>query len=101
MASTVTVPSLATVTRWTYPSQFGVRVLIAPPAPAALFITTTAGPNFEGSIDGALLTPALVPDATDEDGTAATLAIASVTFNLTAGDISSAVKIGVLPYRGV
>lgn len=99
MSSNNPFQSRATVTRWSYPGQFGVKLLVPPPAPAALFLPTTAGPNAEGSIDGALLTPAVVPDAYDEAVGVRRLSVASVRFTLNASDISSSCAIGILPYR--
>ena len=90
---------VATVTRYNYPPQFGIKVLIPPPAPAALFLPTTAGPNYEGEIDGALLTPAVVLGVVDEDGTVRDVSVASVRFTLTASEIRSSVSVGILPYK--
>lgn len=89
----------STVSRWWYPPQFGSKQLTPPPAPDALFLPTVYGPNYEGQLDGALLTPAIVRGVVDDDGTVRDVPVASVSFTLTAGDILSNVKIGILPYK--
>jgi len=91
--------AVATVTRWNYPPQFGIKILIPPPAPAALFLPTTAGPNYEAEIDGALITPAVVLGVVDEDGTVRDVAVASVRFTLTASEMRTSASVGILPYK--
>lgn len=91
--------AVATVIRYNYPPQFGTKILVPPLAPAALFIPTTAGPNYEGRLSGALLTPAIVQGVVDEDGSVRDIAVASVKFTLSASDISTQVSVGVLPYK--
>lgn len=85
---------LATVTLWAYPADFGLKTLIPPPRPAALDYPTTAGPNAQATLDGALLTPAQVPDA--EGGL---LDVANVEFTLSAGAIETQATIGILPFQ--
>lgn len=90
----------ATVTRWQYPPLFGVKVLTPPPPPAQLFYPTTAGPNYEGTCSGLLLTPAVIYGIKDRDtGQVKELEAAGVKFKLSAGDISSAVAVGILPFK--
>ncbi|RJF74911.1 hypothetical protein D3875_02645 [Deinococcus cavernae] len=86
--------ALATVTLWAYPPQFGVKTLVPPPRPAALDYPTTAGPNAQASIDGLLITPAMVPD-----GGTGNPSVANVEFVLSPGDISTNVSIGILPFK--
>lgn len=90
----------ATVTRWTYPPLFGVKLLTPPPAPPQLFYPTTAGPNYTGSLGGMLLTPAMVYDIPDDaGGYVADMEAAGVRFKLSPDEISCEVSVGILPFK--
>ncbi|GAA5513657.1 hypothetical protein Dcar01_02401 [Deinococcus carri] len=89
----------ARVTRWSYPPSFGVKELVPPPAPAALYYPTVAGPNYEGRVSGLLLTPAVVTGVQHEDGRVEDLEGAGVRFTLGTGDISTSAAIGIHPFK--
>ncbi|WP_339096182.1 hypothetical protein WDJ50_02515 [Deinococcus sp. VB142] len=92
-------PGEADVTLYAYPPEYGIKQLVPPPAPEQLYWPTTWGPNAEGEIDGALLTPAVVPDVRAEDGSLHAVSVAASRFTLSPGDLKSSVAVGILPFK--
>lgn len=84
---------LATVDLWAYPPEFGQKILIPPPPPEQLNWPTTYGPNYEGRIDGALLTPAQVMT------NAGLKPVAGVRIRITPTEIESQVRVGIIPFK--
>lgn len=85
---------MAKVELWAYPHQYGVKRLRPPPPPPELSYPTTAGPNYEAQIDGALLTPAIVVDTPRGP-----VAVGNVRITVRPGSISSAPVIGIMPFQ--
>ncbi|WP_278912423.1 hypothetical protein [Deinococcus wulumuqiensis] len=92
-------PGEADVTLYAYPPEYGIKQLIPPPAPEQLFWPTAWGPNADGEVDGALLTPAMVPDVRAENGALHAVPVAASKFMLSPGDIKSSVAVGILPFK--
>lgn len=89
-------PGNADITLYGLPPEYMVKQLVPPPPLEQLYWPTTWGPNATGSVNGILLTPAMV---TSVAGPGDRIAVAGVKFSLNTGDLSSEVAIGILPFK--
>lgn len=85
---------MPTVTLWAYPAQYTVKRIIPPQRPPELDYPTTAGPNYEGNLGGALLPPAIVRGTPRGD-----VAVGNVRLQVGPDEIASSAVVGVMPFK--